>query len=70
MRFLLTALAYLLSVVAVAALAFVVVLFVAGPHAGLLPHWLEVVVIVLGWLAILVLPALAARLVWHRLQPK
>lgn len=70
MKYLLTALAYLLAVVAIAALAFVVVLFVAGPHAGLLPQWLEVVVIVLGWLAILVLPVLLARTVWRRLQPK
>jgi hypothetical protein len=47
----------------VAALTFFVVIFLAGPHAGLLPHALEVVVFVLGWLFVLVLPVLAARTV-------
>ena len=35
-------------------------------HAGLLPQWAEVIVVVLGWLAVLVLPVLSARKVWRR----
>jgi hypothetical protein len=67
-RILLTALAYLASLVLVAAVVLVAVLFLAGPHAGLLPQPLEVAVIVIGWLAVLALPVLAARSVWGRLR--
>ena len=65
MRVISTALAYLLALPVVAAIAFVVVLVLAGPHAGLLPHWLEAAVLALGWLAVLVAPALVARKVWR-----
>ena len=57
--------AYLASLAIVAIAAFFVVMVVAGPHAGLLPQWLEAVALGLGWLAVLVLPALAARAVWR-----
>lgn len=62
-KLLLTIAAYVAALVVVAALTFFVVIFLAGPHAGLLPHALEVVVFVLGWLFVLVLPVLAARTV-------
>jgi tryptophan-rich sensory protein len=64
-RILVTAIAYLLSVVVVAALSFVIVLVLAGPHAGLLPSWLEPVILGLGWLAVFMLPVLVARRVWR-----
>lgn len=67
MRFVATAVAYIASLVATAALSFFTVLVLAGPHAGLLPSWLELVVLGFGWLAVLVLPVLAARAVWRRL---
>jgi hypothetical protein len=66
-RVLLTLVAYVTSLILIAGVSFVVVIFLAGPHAGLLPHWLEVVVLILGWLAILVVPVLAAAKVWRRL---
>jgi hypothetical protein len=66
-RFVATAVAYIASLVVVAALTFFTVLVLAGPHAGLLPSWLELVVLGLGWLAVFVLPVLAARAVWRRL---
>ena len=66
MRALLSLVAYVISLILTAGISFVVVIFLAGPHAGLLPHWLEVVVLCLGWLAILVVPFLAARKVWRR----
>lgn len=49
------------SRVAVAILAFFIIIFLAGPHPGLLPFWLEPVVLSLGWLAVLALPAMLAR---------
>lgn len=66
MRILVTAFAYVASLVAIAVIAFFVVISLAGPHAGLLPSWLEAVVLGLGWLAVLILPILVARKVWHR----
>lgn len=66
MRLLLTIATYLGALLAVAVAAFCVVIFLAGPHAGLLPHTLEVVVLLLGWLSVLVLPVWAAWAVWCR----
>lgn len=66
MRWLLALLVYLAALAVVAVAAFFVVIVFAGPHAGLLPHWAEVIVLILGWLAVLVLPALAARKFWSR----
>ena len=65
-RIVFTALAYVASLALVAAVTFFAVIFLAGPHAGLLLGWLEVVVILLGWVAVLVLPVLSARWVWRR----
>jgi len=66
-RIVLTLIAYLVALAAVAVIAFFAVIFLAGPHAGLLPAWLEAVVLGLGGLAVLLLPVLAARAVWRRL---
>lgn len=57
---------YLAALVVVAIVAFFVVIFLAGPHAGLLPHALELVVLILGWLSILVLPVWVAWVVWRK----
>jgi hypothetical protein len=65
MRLILTLAVYAGALVVVAAVTFVVVLFVAGPHAGLLPEWAEAAVLILGWLTVLVAPVLAARKVWR-----
>jgi hypothetical protein len=64
-KILATTLAYFLALAVVASVAFVVVMFLAGPHSGLLPFWLEGVVGAAGWLAVLVLPVLLARKVWR-----
>ena len=66
-RILVSFIAYAVTVVLVAAISFVAVIFFAGPHAGLLPGWLEAVVLGLGWLAVLVIPFLVSRRVWRRL---
>lgn len=67
LRIVLSLIAYVVALAAVAVIAFFPVIFLAGPHAGLLPGWLEAVVLGLGWLAVLLLPVLAARAVWRRL---
>lgn len=67
MRVLLSLVAYIITVILVAGISFVVVIVLAGPHAGLLPHWLEAAVLGLGWLAVLVIPFLVARKIWRRL---
>ncbi len=66
MRVLLTGLAYLAVLAVVGVLAFCVVLVLAGPHSDVLPGAAQVAALIAGWLAILVIPALAARLVWRR----
>lgn len=66
MRILATALAYVATLVAVAVVAFFVVIALAGPHADLLPSWLQAVVRGLGLLAVLMLPIWAARATWRR----
>lgn len=66
MRLFVTALAYLLSVIAIGGSTFFIVILLAGPHSDLLPGWLQLIVIGLGWLAIFVLPVFIARAVWQR----
>jgi hypothetical protein len=59
---------YLGALVLVTPIIFAIVILLAGPHAGLLPQPLEVAVMITGWLAVLILPALAARAVWKKLD--
>jgi ABC-type nickel/cobalt efflux system permease component RcnA len=66
-RVLITIATYFLTLLVVAVVAFFVVIFLAGPHAGLLPHAMEVVVLVLGWLSVLILPFWGAWIIWKRL---
>lgn len=65
-KILATFIAYVLALLIVACITFVVVIVLAGPHAGLLPFWLEVVVVGAGWLAVLLLPLILARKVWRK----
>ena len=67
MKYALTALTYLVSFALIGVVSFFVVIFLAGPHAGLLPEPLEVFVGIVGLLAVLVLPILVARTVWKRM---
>lgn len=70
MRLFLAMLAYVTMLAVVAGATFIVVMMLAGPHAGLLPHWLEVLVMLLGWVVVLLVPFLLARRVWRRLGLK
>ena len=68
MRYLLALLTYLVSLVVVAALALVIVLVLAGPHAGLLPQWAEVLLLVAGWLAVLLMPIWITVWIYRRMR--
>lgn len=65
-----TAVTYVVSLAVIGVVALGIVLVVAGPHAGLLPSWLEPVVGALGWAVIFVLPVWLARKVWLRMAPE
>lgn len=65
MRLLATALSYLTALILVSLLASVVALLLAGPHSELLPAWAGQWVIPLAWLAVLLLPAWVAALIWR-----
>ena len=69
MRVLLTIVTYLGTLAVVGVVAFFLVILLAGPHAGLLPHVLEVLVLVAGWLAVIGVPLWAAWAVWRRRRP-
>lgn len=60
--------AYLFSLLVTGSVTAGLVLVVAGPHAGLLPPPLEPVVVFLGWVVVVVLPAVVAARVWRRLS--
>jgi hypothetical protein len=62
-----TAVAYIVSLAVTAAVSFFAVLVLAGPHAGLLPSWLEPAVLGIGWLVVLVVPVIVARVAWRRI---
>lgn len=67
LKFVATAIAYIASLAITSLSSFFGVMVLAGPHAGLLPSWLEPVVLGTGWLAVLVVPVLLARVVWRRM---
>ncbi len=64
-----TALAWLAATALLAPICCLVVMVLAGPHSDLLPNPLPVLVLALGWLALLIGPVLVARSVWRRIGP-
>lgn len=66
-RVLITAVVYILALLLTAATAFYAVLVLGGVHAGLVPRWLEPVILVLGWIVVLALPLVVAVKAWRRL---
>jgi hypothetical protein len=68
MRVCLTLLVYAVAIALCAAVSFVVVMLLAGPHTGLLPRWAEAAVLCIGWANVIIVPVLAARWTWRR-QP-
>ena len=70
MRVLGTCVAFLIALAATAAVAFFAVLLLAGPHGGVLPSPLHTATLVLGWLVVVIVPILASRWAWRRLDPR
>lgn len=68
MKVLLTAVASLISLVITAGVALACVLVLAGPHSDILPTWLQVVVFILGWVAVIGVPVGVGRFTWRRLH--
>ena len=66
MRILVTALAYLASLAVTAIAVFFAVIFLAGPHGGVLPSLFETPTLVVGWLIVIAVPILVGRWAWHR----
>ena len=60
--------AYLASLFFTAVVAFFAVLFVAGPHGGVLPLWLHTPAILLACALVILVPVLVARRVWRSLS--
>lgn len=59
---------YLIALSFIAIATFVIVWFFAGPHAGILPSWLEKAVLAFGWWIVFLLPILIAFKVWQHLK--
>ena len=68
MKHLVTAVAVLISIVVTAGVALAVVLVFAGPHSDILPAWLQGVVFVLGWAAVIAVPILVGKTTWRHLN--
>lgn len=66
MRFLVTSLAFVVLLLATAVAAFFAVIFLAGPHGGVLPPSLHTATLALAWLFVIVIPLAGARWVWRR----
>jgi hypothetical protein len=45
---------------------FLVMVVLAGPHSSILPSAVQPAVWLLGWAAVLLVPALVARMAWRR----
>ena len=66
MRILITVLAILISAVVTAAVAFYAVIFLAGPHGGVLPSAFQSPALAMGWLAVIGVPVFIGRWTWRR----
>lgn len=66
MRILITTLAVVAAAMITVPVVFFAVLFLAGPHGGVLPPSLHGYTLVLGWIAVIAAPVLAGRWAWRR----
>jgi len=68
MKGFITVVATLLSLIVTAGVALGCVLVLAGPHSDILPSWLQGVVFVFGWAAVIAVPITVGRFTWRRLH--
>lgn len=68
MQHLLTGVAYLTALVLTAFAMSLAVLYLVGPHGGVLPDSFYIPVLCAGWFCVIVVPILFARWMWRRLK--
>lgn len=66
MRWFLTLAAWLVSAAVFVPVTFAVTMVLAGPHSSVLPSFVQPVILVLGWVAVVAGPFFIARSVWRR----
>ena len=66
MRYLVTLVAFVVSLISTAVVVFFAVIFLAGPHGGALPTSLHTATVLLGWLCVIFIPLFVTRWVWRR----
>jgi hypothetical protein len=54
------------AVAVLSPMVFLVMVVLAGPHSSILPSAVQPAVWLLGWAAVLLVPALVARMAWRR----
>lgn len=69
-RIIVVSLSYLVTLFFIAIVTFVIVWFFAGPHAGILPSWLESALLAFGWWIVFLLPILIAYRIWQHLNKR
>ena len=68
-RALFTLIAFFVAFIVTGVVTFFAVIFLAGPHGGVLPEWAGPIIFVLAWSAVIILPVVSARKVWLRSSP-
>ena len=66
MPLLVALIAFFVLLVSTAVTVFFAVIFLAGPHGGVLPRSLHTATLALGWFCVIVIPLVGARWVWRR----
>jgi len=66
MRILISILAAVISMPITAVLVYFAVLFLAGPHGGVLPPSLHLITLAFGWIVVVAVPLFVGRWVWQR----
>jgi len=59
---------FFVSLALCAIIGFFAVLFLAGPHSGIVPVWSEEIVLLLGWIFTLSVPVILARKVYVKIK--
>lgn len=57
---------YLITLLLIGVGGFVLVIWLAGPHGGVLPERFRPVILVAFWVSVVVFPLLAARRTYHK----
>jgi hypothetical protein len=61
---------FIASLLLCALVAFYIVLFLAGPHAGIVPAWVQKIILLLGWIFTIAVPVFIARKVFVNVKAR